>query len=114
VKWQSGKNWRNGKELKWRNGESLELATLPIPRQTKYNLYVNESRKKGRVMMVLAAIGFYFLGVWMTASWLSLIVSGLSYSFTIGHWENEQYRIPFLLSSVSTALSSGAFYLLTK
>jgi hypothetical protein len=49
VKWQSGKNWRNGKELKWRNGESLELATLPIPRQTKYKLYVNEDRKKGRM-----------------------------------------------------------------
>lgn len=55
----------------------------------------------------LTVICFFAGMMILVGSWLGFIVYLLSYTLTLGHWENENYRWPLVLYAASTAISTA-------
>lgn len=58
------------------------------------------------MITIIAIISFYLFTMFLVGSWLAFTVFLLSYTMTIGHWENRQYGRPLLISTLCTIIST--------
>lgn len=56
---------------------------------------------------ILLFIALFAGTLFIFGSWLAFIVFLLSYTITLGHWENEQYRQPLVISTICTIVATA-------